>query len=167
MPSCPLVQGDERAKAKCKNDAWVLSRTYNDANQNVPSWSSFNEATSTIDPRVTTEGMLPIPQVPADDNDTMTTVINCFVTITEDLGQKHMVIVADQPLYSRGKELVWANPGKYENVVMMTGDLHISFNYLKAMGQHYENGCLDDIWVESGLFVQNSTDAMMEGKAYN
>lgn len=68
----------------------------------------------------------------------MTTVINSFVGITEDLGQKHAVTAAEQPLYGSGKELVRANPGKYENVVMMTGDLHIVFNYLKAMGQHYE-----------------------------
>ena len=74
-----------------------------------------------------------------DDNDTMTTVINRFVGITKDKGQKHAVTAADQPLYGRGKEQVRANPGKYENVVMMMmGDLHILFNYLKAMGQRYE-----------------------------
>ena len=71
------------------------------------------------------------------------------------------MIAAGEPLYSRGKELVWANPGKYEIIVMMMGDLHILFNHLKAMGQHYENGGLGDIWVESGLFAQNNIDAMM------
>ena len=59
--------------------------------------SSFNEATCTIDTPVTTPGMLPIRQAPADDNDTMTTVINRFVSLTEDLGKKHAVIAADQP----------------------------------------------------------------------
>ena len=59
-----FAESDERAKAKCKNYVQVLSRIYNDAKQNMPSWS-FNEATSTI----TTPGMLPILQAPADDND--------------------------------------------------------------------------------------------------
>ena len=75
-------------------------------------------------------------------------------------------IVADQPLYSRAKEMVWANQELYENVVMMLGDLHILFNFLKAIGQHFENSGLDDIWVESGLFAQNSVESMMDGKAY-
>lgn len=110
--------------------------------------------------------MLPILQAPADNNDTMTTVINCFVSITLKLGRKHTVIVADQPLYSRGKEMLWANPEKYKNVVMLVGDLHILFNFLKAIGQHYENAGLDDVWVESGLFAENSIESMMEGKSY-
>ena len=29
-----------------------------------------------------------------------------------------------------------------------------------------ENAGLDDVWVNSGAFAQNSTSAMMEGKAY-
>ena len=48
----------------------------------------------------------------------------------------------------------------------MMGGLHISFNFMKAIGQHMKNAGLDDVWVESGAFAQNSTSAMMEGKAY-
>ena len=82
------------------------------------------------------------------------------------MNQKYTVIAVDQPLYSRAKELVWANPDIYENIVMMMGALHILFNFLKAIGQHFENSGLDDIWVESELFAQNSVESMMQGKAY-
>ena len=51
--------------------------------QQVPSWSRFNEVTSTVDPPVTTAGMLPILQAPADNNDTMTSILNCFVSIAK------------------------------------------------------------------------------------
>ena len=47
---------------------------------------------------------------PADYNDTLTTVINCFMAMSHGMGQKHTIINADQPLDIRGKELVWANP---------------------------------------------------------
>ena len=157
---------EERNEAGSKNLAWILSRLHDVDNQHVPSWSSFNEASSTTDPPLTVAGMMPILQAPADDNDTMTTVINRFKKIADHLGQKHTVIVVDQPLYSRAKELIWASPDALLDVVMLLGDLHICFNFLKVIGKHVESAGLDDAWVEAGLFAQNSTEAMMDGKAY-
>ena len=68
-------------------------------------------------------------------------------------------------LYSCGKELIWDNEAEYKDIVLMMGDLHILFNFLKAIGQHMENSDLDDVWVKSGLFAENSTCSMMQGKA--
>ena len=84
------------------------------------------------------------------------------------LGQKHVVIVGYQPLYSRTKELQWSNSDKYDNGVVMMGGLHILFNFMKAIGQYMYmgNAGLDDVWVESGPFAQNSTSAMMDGIAH-
>lgn len=134
--------------------------------QYVPSWSRFNAFISQVDPPITTVGMFPILQAPADDNDSVTTVLNRFISINEKLGQKYTILIADQPLYSRAKELVWAQPMLYGNVIVMFGGLHILFNFLKAIGQHMESSGLVDVWVESGIFAENSTDAMMNGKAY-
>ena len=158
--------GVERKKARAKDLAWVVSRIHDDADKrSVPTWRALNEATSIIDPPVTTAGMLPILQAPADDNDTLTTVINRFADITNHTGQKHTIITADQPLYSRGKELVWANH-KFENVIFLMGGLHVCFNFLKAVGQHMECAGLDDLWTESGVYAANTTETMLDGKAY-
>ena len=67
----------------------------------IPGWAAFNEATCVIDPPMTTPGMLPILQAPADENNTVATVINHFMSISEKLGQPLTIIAADQPLYSR------------------------------------------------------------------
>ena len=67
--------------------------------------------------------------------------------ISKYTGKKHRIITADQPLYSRGKELVWANE-KFENVIFLMGGLHICFNFVKCIGQHMENTGLDDVWTE-------------------
>jgi len=91
-------------KARSKDLAWVVSRIHDD-DQSVPEWRALNEATSIIDPPVTTAGMLPILQASADNNDILTTVINRFLDISNCIGQTHTIITADQPLYSRGKEL--------------------------------------------------------------
>ena len=49
--------------------------------------------------------MLPILQAPADDYNSMATVINRFVSISQHFDQKYIVITADQPLYSRETSL--------------------------------------------------------------
>lgn len=162
-------RNEERKSARAKDMAWVVSRICDSDDDGghmaVPAWGAFNEAISVVDPEVTTAGMLPILQAPADDYNTLTTVINRFVSISNAIGQKHTIITADQPLYSRGKELVWANP-EFENVIFLMGGLHICFNFLKAIGQHMENAGLDDLWAESGVYATNSVEAMMHGKAY-
>ena len=156
----------ERDQACSKNLAWLLSRMQTIDNQHVPSWSAFNETCSAADPPITVAGMMPILQAQADENDTMVTVINKFRKVSEHLGQSHTVIVADQPLYSRAKELIWANPDDFPGVIMVQGHLHVLFNFLKVIGKHIESAGLEDIWVESGLFAPNSINAIMEGKAY-
>ena len=72
----------------------------------------------------------------------------------------------DTPVTTAGMMLIWAAPERFDNVIVMLGDLHILFNFLKAIGQHVECAGLDDIWVDVGLFAQNSTPEMMDGKAY-
>ena len=72
-------------------------------------------------------------------------------------------MVGDQPLYSRTKEIRWANQQAFENIIVMMGELYILFNSLKVIGQHFENSGLEDIWIETGTFALNSTNAVLEG----
>lgn len=148
------------------NLAWTIARHFCSDDQKVPIWGAFNETRCSVDPPITTAGMLPILQAPADSNDTMTTVINRFISISRHYHQKYTIITADQPLYSRGKELVWANEENYENVIFRMGGLHVCFNFLKAIGQHVESAGLDYVWIESGVFAPNNTETVLEGKAY-
>ena len=148
------------------NLAWTLARHLCSDDLKVPIWGAFNETRCSVNPLITTAGMLPILQAPADSNDTMATVINRFVSISRHLGQQYTVITADQPLYSRGKELVWANEENYRNVIFRMGGLHVCFNFLKAIGQHVESAGLDYVWIESGVFAPNTTETVLEGKAY-
>ena len=65
--------------------------------------SFLNETRCSVDPPVITAGMIPMFQAPADNYDTMATVIKRFVSISQNFGQKYSVITADLPLYSTGK----------------------------------------------------------------
>ena len=161
-----MNQNRERNMASVSDTAWIIARQFCSNDQKIPIWGAFNEVRCSVDPPVTTAGMLSILQAPADDNNTMTTVINRFVSVSRHFGQRFTVITADQPLYSRGKELVWANDENYSNVIFRMGGLHVCFNFLKAIGQHVESAGLDYVWIESGVFAPNTTETVLEGKAY-
>lgn len=85
-----------------------MSHLHNKKEQ-VPSWSAFNEAISTDNSEITTPGMLPILQAPADDADTVATISNTFMETTTHLGQSYTIVVMDQPLYCKAKELPRVN----------------------------------------------------------
>ena len=146
------TKSSDREESKLKNLTWLLERMCNTSEQMILVWTAFNERVSLINSPITTPGMLPILQAPADDN-TTTTVINHFMAVAKHLGQPNTVIAADQPLYSKAKEIIWANPEKDQKVVFVMGHLHILFNFLKAIGQHMENSGLADVWVESGVYA--------------
>lgn len=53
----------------------------------IPSLGAMNEDMSIVHLPATTVKMLPILQAPADDNDTIITVINRFIAISKHMGQ--------------------------------------------------------------------------------
>ena len=155
-----MVGGSEWQNARLKDLTWFLARISLPESQTVTSWSAFNEVSSDVNPEVTTMGVLPILQAHAEDKDPVTTVLHCFQNISKQLGQCCTVVFGDQPLYSKAKELMWANPDDFQNV----GHLHIAFNFLKTLAQHVENSELDDVLVKSGVYAPNNTKAMMDVK---
>ena len=108
--------------------------------------------------------MLPILQAPANDNDTLTTVISRIMAISHHMGRRNK-ITTDQPLYSRGEELVCVNH-KFVGVIFIMGGLRIRYNFFKSISQYMDNAGLDDLWTETGVYAVNTTQTMLEVKAY-
>jgi len=161
-----LEEDEQMPESKCSNLCWTLARKEKQQSQSVPLWGSFNESMCTVSHPLTNPCMLPILSAPADEFDTINTVIRRFMGISRAVGQAHTVITADQPLYSKAKELVWANPEEFSSVILMMGGLHVCFNFIHAIGQHMENSGLEDVWLEAGVFGPNTVNTVMEGKAY-
>jgi hypothetical protein len=95
----------------------------------------MNEAASVIKPPITIVWMLPIIQAPADDNDTLTTVISRFMAISHHMGQTHTIIAADQPLCS--EELVWVN--QFESVIWTVQEWMTYGLRLRCICSHYHS----------------------------
>jgi len=161
------LNDDSEQKKDTSNLAWTLARGSEKLDkQKYPLWGAFQESNTTEQHDLTNACMLPILSAPADEYDTIATVINKFQAISQKIGQTHTVITADQPLYSKGQELVWANRQGRENVIFMMGGLHICFNFLRAIGQHMECSGLEDVLLEAGVFGPNAAASALEGKHY-
>ena len=130
-------------------------------------WTQHNQFHSTMAPQqLTTIGYLPIIQAPAHELDTLTTVIKRCIYISSKLGQKYAVLTVDQALYCKLLELKSAIPEFKEVLIPRLGGLHISLNFLKAIGQHMQSSGLADVWSESGIMGPTATEHCMAGKSY-
>ena len=64
-------------------------------------------------------------------------------------------------------KLKWCTP-EYQNKPFPCLDgLHIAMNFLKAIEEHMSGSGLKDIWVESNVLAEGSTEFDLSGKAYN
>ena len=132
-----------------------------------PGWTHFNEKHAKTDPEVTTVGYMPIILAPAHNLDTLNTVIKRIMQVANSFNQTHVVLTVDQALFPLLMELKWAVPEYKDVLIPRLGGLHISLNFLKALGQHMQNCGLAEIWIESGLLGPRTTERVLEGKDYS
>lgn len=147
------------------DQVWVISRMDTSNGHDVPPRAAFNESISTVESPLTMVGMAPILNASADEYGSLTMIINRFVRLSNYLGQHHTIVFFEQPLCAKVKEIVWGCQ-EYDKVLVLLGGLHVTFNFLRAIGQHMESAGLDDVWMESDLFGQNAVKSMMDGKYY-
>jgi len=87
---------------------------------------------------------------------TQCTVISRSKLISEKLALKHIAITFDQALYCRAKEQICLHENEFYDMIIRLGGFHTTMNFMKAIGQQMEAFGLNDIWVESDVFGENS-----------
>ena len=156
----------EIADASAMDMAWVLGRQQQSVT-NIPGWSGFNQKYSTNDSPQTEIGPLPIINAPAHDFDTIWTVITKCQAITEQLRETYTVITFDEQLYCKAKMLQWQKKDDTTDLVIMLGSFHTQMNFCKVIGKHMEGAGLKDIWVQSGVYGENTAENIEKGKIWN
>ena len=110
---------------------------------------------------------MPIIPAPAHEYDTLNTVVQRCLYVSEQMGQNFTVITVDQALYCKLMELKWLIPEYKEKLIPHLGGLHTSMNFLKVIGQHMQGCGLLDLWVDVGLMGPHVSEQAMAGKHYN
>ena len=131
-----------------------------------PSWG-VNQSLSSEEREHTAVEYLPIILAPALEFDTLNTVVKRCMAISSRFGQEHTVITVDQALYYRLMALKWSLPQYQDKLIPRLGGLHVSMNFLKALGDHMNGPGLDVVSGEMGLLGPGAVELVLAGKAYN
>lgn len=162
----------ETTEANLADLAWILCRQNVPEDmpytaRQVPAWTGFNQQISSVRPLPSTVGHLPIINAVAHDYDTIWTVMQNCQHMTKSLNQRYTVLTFDEQLYCKARMLKWHRPNECQNIVVMLGGFHIQMTFAKVIGKYMENSGLHDVWVESGVFGENTADNIMKGKLWN
>ena len=150
-------------KARATDMAFLYSR-YNV--ETKPSWSSFNQSVTEVNPPRTTTGYMPIILAPAHELSTLNTVVLRAIDVAKSLGNKYAIVTVDQALFPQLMELKWTVPEYKDTLIPRMGGLHISMNFLKVTGHHMEDSALVEVFVESGLLGPNTAGKVMDRKSF-
>ena len=159
----PPVPNQSVLLLDAKEMTFTIRRSATDQKQG---WTKFNQEHSTSNPQQTTVGYMPLILAPAHEINTLNIVVQRCKFIADALGQKHVVLTVDQALYCKLMGLKWAHPEYQEFLVPKLGGLHISMNFMKAIGEHMQSTGLLEIWTESNLLGPKTVTNALLGKDY-
>ena len=111
-----------------------------------PSWTVFNQSLSSEEREHTAVWYLPIILSPALEFDTLNTVVKRCMAVSSRIWQEHAVITVEQALYYILMELKWSLPQYQDKLIPRLSGLHVSMNFLKAIGDHMNGSELDVVW---------------------
>ena len=70
-------------------------------------------------------------------------------------------------MYAKVKGLQWDNPDTCRSLFVRLEGFYIAENFMKAIGQHYADSGLQEIWSESSVYAENTAHNNMMAKSYN
>lgn len=133
----------------------------------MPGCSGFNQQLSSDKSEVTIVGLLPIVNAPASDFETLWTAIKRCKAMTTLRGSTYTVVTMDEGLYYKAKMLQWAKAEELKNTIFILGGFHTQMTFSKAIGKYLESSGINDIWVESDVFGQRTSENILKGKLWN
>ena len=75
--------------------------------------------------------------------DTVYTVMRNLQDITNNLGQKTTVLIFDQAIYFKAKEIQWDKKDEFNDFVLRLGGFHMLTSYMAAVGKLMNSGGYD------------------------
>ena len=145
-----------------------MVRVLDPADQMISAWTGFNILIRDhIEVKADTVGYLPTINAPATDMSTVQEILRQSVAIQSKLGIPHIPVVFDQALFAKATEIVWNNPDKFQNTVLMMGNFHTICIFMSIIGKMFGDAGLRDLAVESGVIAEGSINKVLQGKQYN
>ena len=94
-------------------------------------------------------------------------ILNQSENIRKELLLDTIVVVMDQALFAKASEIIWKHNECFCNILLWMGTFHTICNALSILGKRFQDACLKDICIESGIVAEGSINGVLNGKHYN
>lgn len=153
---------------------WVLCRVGHTISELVispqtalcPGWTPFNQAISTSVLPVTNVAFCPMVPAPPTNQDCVYSAMKNFVNLNNQLNQEYQVLSCDMAIYLIAKK-IQMQCNEFESLILRIGSFHLAKNWLSIIGSYLSGSGIADIFVETGLYGENTTQAVLRGTQYN
>ena len=161
--------GDEAFKQSASKDMmWILTRkSSSDNEQDVPGWAGFVSSTGEAPEILTTVDYYPVINHPITDFSTIQECLRAAEEASHEVGQEYVITSFDLGVCMKAYPILWSNPARYKNHIVLIGTFHILCAYFKMLGKKMDGSGLQDILIESGMMSSGSMKGVMTGKNYD
>ena len=163
IDECDKLSFDD--SKKCFTIYYML-REINSSNQLIPGLSGFLTCIGKKPKNLTRIDYYPVIQKPITDYNTVQEVLRYSQEASEKVGQSIVITTFDLGVCMKAYPLVWNNPVKYKNHIIMIGTFHLISAYFKMIGKKMAGSGFSDILLESGLITNGSIVGVTTGKNY-
>ena len=155
------------SQALCQDTNWLCALNKADTNDELGiEWSGHmvremrEKGANKIAPTEFSLGPL-IDQVPSHPDTVLTTLLYCESVLTK-AGMDYIILCADMQLFKVATHIKWADPLRWQKLIMIPGDMHLLMSFLGCIGTLMKGSGLEEILVSAYSGVSN----MLSGKAW-
>ena len=150
-----------------KDIVWLFIRKdMSSAGQNVPGWGGFVSVTGSRPMQLTTIVHYPVINRPITDYSTVQECLRVAEEATREVGQTYTISTFDLGVCMKALTLIWNDPEKNKNHIVMVGTFHLVCAYFKMVGKKMAGSGLYDVLLEAGLIGSGSVHGVLSGKHY-
>ena len=146
---------------------WVLARMEgNITHQSVPGLTGFLSKTGIVPESLTTIDYYPVISNPITEYKTVQECIRYAECATQEVQQKYTIITFDLGVCMKAYPLIWNQPERYANHIILIGTFHLSSACMKMLAKKMEGSGFSDILLEADLIGTGSIKGVLSGKHY-
>ena len=153
-----------------ENEVWMLIRSLNGKagqDQTIPGWNGFVSSTGIRPTNLTTIDYYPVINHPITDYETVQECLRYSEAASQEVGQKYVITTFDLGVCMKAYPLLFSNPTRYKNHIVMIGTFHAICAYLKMVGKKMYGSGISDVLLEADLIASGSIHGVLPGKNYD
>ena len=146
---------------------WAFCRKACSYKQQVPALGGFISATGQAPNKLTTIDFYPSITEPITEYKVVKELLHKCEQATREVGQKYTITTFDLGVIMKAMPIVWDNPSRYKNHIILIGTFHAIMNYLNMLGHKMAGSGYSEVIIEANLTTSGCLRSVLNGRNYN